>query len=179
MPRCWHWRKAWPGAISTECPAFHLHPISGVQSSKSRPYRQDGHSAGSTGAPIPIPSDTGSHQAGSAIRGAALIEHSRLSCAWPPVRPRRTGKPLASTTTWILRQVAPWGPGSQDPEDAIEDTAVIHPWNTTRLIRQERLDGRPLKIGEFVAHDSRLQFGNLNHAPGAIINPPRHHDRHQ
>ena len=64
------------------------------------------------------------------------------------------------------------GPGSQDPEDGIEDTAVIHPWNTTRLIRQERLDGRPLKIGEFVAHDSGLQFGSLNHAPGAIINPP-------
>jgi hypothetical protein len=57
-----------------------------------------------------------------------------------------------------LRQVAPWGPRSQDPEDAIEDTAVIHPWNTTRLIRQERLDGRPLKIREFVAHDSRLHW---------------------
>src|SRR3974390_3889452 len=41
-----------------------------------------------------------------------------------------------------LRQVAPWGPRSQDPEDGIEDTAVIHPWKTTRLIRQERLDGR-------------------------------------
>ena len=65
------------------------------------------------------------------------------------------------------------GPGSQDPEDGIEDTAVIHPWNTTRLIRQERLDGRPLKIGEFVAHDSGLQFGSLNHAPGGIINPSR------
>ncbi len=40
-----------------------------------------------------------------------------------------------------------------------------------RLVRQERLDGGPFVIGEFVAHDSRLRFESLNHAPGDAINP--------
>ena len=41
-----------------------------------------------------------------------------------------------------------------------------------RLVRQERLYGPPFIVGEFIAHDSRLQFGSLNHAPSGIINPP-------
>ncbi len=45
--------------------------------------------------------------------------------------------------------------------------------HATGLIREKRLDGSPLKICEFVAHDSRLQFGSLNHAPGGTINPRR------
>jgi len=52
---------------------------------------------------------------------------------------------------------------------------VIHAWNATRLIRQEWLDGRPFMIGEFVAHDSKLQFGNLNHALVDTINPQKAH----
>ncbi|MER8383650.1 RES family NAD+ phosphorylase [Mesorhizobium sp. M0189] len=71
-PRCWPRRKAWPGAISTECPAFHLHPISQPQSSKSRPYRGVGRSVGSTGAPILIHWGTGSRRAGSAILDAVF-----------------------------------------------------------------------------------------------------------
>jgi hypothetical protein len=67
-----------------------------------------------------------------------------------------------------LRPIAPRCAGSQDPKDAVQDTAV-----TARLVRQHRLDGRPLVVGEFVAHDSRLQFGHLNHAPGDAINAQR------
>jgi hypothetical protein len=44
----------------------------------------------------------------------------------------------------------------QDPKDAIQDTAVVHPWDTARLVRQHRPDGRPLIMRDFVAHDSRL-----------------------
>lgn len=40
-----------------------------------------------------------------------------------------------------------------------------------RLVRQKRFDGVPFIIGEFVAHDSKLRFGSLNHAPGDTINP--------
>ena len=72
-PRCWPQRKALPGAISTECPAFHLHPISGAQSLKSRRYRRGKHSAGSTGEPILIRWDTGSRRADLAIPGVALM----------------------------------------------------------------------------------------------------------
>src|SRR5262245_16141042 len=56
----------------------------------------------------------------------------------------------------VVRHVAPWRPRSQDPEDAIEDATVIHPWHDARLGRQHRLDGSSLIVGEFVAHDSAL-----------------------
>jgi hypothetical protein len=70
-----------------------------------------------------------------------------------------------------LRQIAPRCAGSQDPKDAVQDTAVVHTRDTARLVRPHRLDGRPLVVGEFVAHDSRLQFGSLDHPPGDAINP--------
>ena len=43
--------------------------------------------------------------------------------------------------------------GAQDPEDAVEDATIIHPMHTTRLVRQHWLDGSPLVVVEFVAHD--------------------------
>jgi len=71
------------------------------------------------------------------------------------------------------RQITPWRTGPQDPKDAIKDAPIVHARHATRFVRQERLDGGPFKIGEFVAHDSRLQFRNLNHAPGDTINPQK------
>lgn len=62
-----------------------------------------------------------------------------------------------------LGQITPGCSGAQDPKNAIEDTAVVHPRNASRLVRQHRLDGSPFIIGEFVAHVSSPQFGNLNH----------------
>ena len=55
-----------------------------------------------------------------------------------------------------LREIAPRCPRSQDPEDAIEHTTVVYPRNATRLVGQHRLDGSPLAVGEFVAHDSKF-----------------------
>src|SRR5262245_8466022 len=56
--------------------------------------------------------------------------------------------------TEVVRQVTPGRPGSQDPEDAIEDAPVIHSCHAARLVGQHRLDGTPFVVGEFVAHDS-------------------------
>src|SRR6266700_3304081 len=72
----------------------------------------------------------------------------------------------------VLRQITPRRTRTQNPKDAVEHAPVIYTGHAARLVRQERLDGGPFIIGEFVAHDSRLQFGSLNHAPGGIINPP-------
>ena len=60
-----------------------------------------------------------------------------------------------------------------EPKDAIEYATVIYTRNAARLVRQHRFDGGPFIIAEFVAHDSRLQFRTLNHAPARIINPAR------
>ena len=50
-------------------------------------------------------------------------------------------------------------PGPQDPEDAIEDAAVIHSRHAAQFIEQHRLDGSPFVIGKFVAHDSVPRSG--------------------
>jgi len=81
-----------------------------------------------------------------------------------------SGSTLRGLNARTRDRKARW-PGSQDPENAVEDAAVIHPWHAAGLVGQHRLDGTPFLVGEFVAHDSRLQFGSLNHAPGGIINP--------
>src|SRR6516162_4288490 len=57
--------------------------------------------------------------------------------------------------TELLRQIPPRCTGSQYPEDAVQDTTVVHPWNAARLVWQHRLDRRPLMVGEFITHDSR------------------------
>src|SRR6516165_10448654 len=72
--------------------------------------------------------------------------------------------------TEVIGQVAPWCSGSQHPEDAIEDTPVVHPWHTARLVWQHRPDGCPFVVGEFVAHDSSPRFRGLNHDPKAALN---------
>src|SRR5262245_33860663 len=72
--------------------------------------------------------------------------------------------------TEVVRQVAPWRPGSQDPEDAIEDAAVIHSWHAPRLIGQHRLDGSPFVVGELVAHDSVPSVRSLNHGSAVRLN---------
>src|SRR5262245_16546107 len=66
---------------------------------------------------------------------------------------------------WAKRhqQITPRCSRSQDPEDAIEDTSVVHPRNATWLVRQHRPYGSPFIVGEFVAHDSSPQSGSLNH----------------
>src|SRR5262245_9651237 len=55
----------------------------------------------------------------------------------------------------------------QHPKDAIENAAVVHPCYATRLVRQHRLDGSPLVVGKFIAHDSKPPVWDLeSHACG-------------
>src|SRR5206468_3463645 len=71
----------------------------------------------------------------------------------------------------VIRQIAPRRARTQDPKDAVEHAAIIYTRHAARLVRQKRLDGGPFIVGEFVAHDSRLRFWSLNHAPSGIFNP--------
>src|SRR6516165_10388619 len=63
-----------------------------------------------------------------------------------------------------FRQIAPWCTRPRYPEDAVEDSSVVDPRHAARLVRKERPDGSPLKVREFVSHDSSPRFGSLNHA---------------
>jgi hypothetical protein len=62
-------------------------------------------------------------------------------------------------------QVTPWRARAEDPKSAIEHTTIIYPANAARLIRQHRLDRGPFIIAEFMAHDSRLGFWELESLP--------------
>ena len=92
--------------------------------------------------------------------------------AAPDTSPPPADEPVVARGVWAKRrrQITPGCSGSQDPEDAIEDTSVVHPRNATRLVRQHRPYGSPFIVGEFVAHDSSPQFGSLNHGSPAKRN---------
>src|SRR5262245_52393437 len=83
----------------------------------------------------------------------------------PHARPSPANEAIVAgrIRTEVIREITPWRPRSQDPEDTIEDPAVIHSWHAARLVRQHRLDGSPFVVGKFVAHDSPLLSGGLNH----------------
>ena len=72
--------------------------------------------------------------------------------------------------TEVVGQIAPRCSRSQDPEDTIENAPVVYAGYAARLVRKHRPDGRPLMVGEFVAHDSELRFGVLNHGWTVLLN---------
>ena len=59
--------------------------------------------------------------------------------AQTPARGTNEAIVASSVRTEVVRQVAPRRSRSQDPEDALEDTTVVHPWHAARLVRQHRL----------------------------------------
>src|SRR5262249_7808998 len=73
--------------------------------------------------------------------------------AAPDTSPPPADEPVVASGVWAKRrrQITPRCSGSQDPEDAVEDTSVVYPRNATRFVGQHRLDGNPFIVGEFIA----------------------------
>src|SRR5437667_9033496 len=96
----------------------------------------------------------------------------RLHDLVPDASPPPADEPIVASRTGPVdyRQVPPWRPRPQDPEDAIEDTPVVHAGNAARFVREHRFDDAPFAVAEFIAHDSMLHFGSLNHAQDQGIN---------
>src|ERR1700761_8820746 len=90
------------------------------------------------------------------LHGSIMGAGHRAHELGPHAGPSPADEPIVASRvrTEVFWQVVPWCSGSQDPEDAVEDATVIHSWHAARLIRQHRLNGRPLIVREFVAHDS-------------------------
>ena len=109
------------------------------------------------------------------MHGRVMGVSQRVHYLAPDARPPPANEAIVArgVRTKNVRQVPPRRPGSQHPKDAVEDTAIVYPWYAARFVRQKGLDDGPFIIGEFIAHDSRLQFGSLNHVPGNAINPQR------
>jgi hypothetical protein len=103
--------------------------------------------------------DGGVYHLNSSVMGSG----ERVDDALPNASPPLTNEAVVAggVRTKHLGQITPRCSRAQDPEDAIEDTTVVNPRNATRLVRQHGLDGNPFIIGEFVAHDSSLQFGEF------------------
>src|SRR5882724_5024634 len=100
------------------------------------------------------------------LNSGVMGSGKRVDDAAPNASPPPTNEAVVAggVRTKHVGQITPRCSRAQDPEDAIEDTTVVHPRNATRLVRQHGLDGNPFMIGEFVAHDSSPQFGSLNHS---------------
>lgn len=52
-----------------------------------------------------------------------------------------------------LRQVAPGSAGTQDPKDAVENTAVLARLAASAVLGKKRFDDTPFEICQVVAHD--------------------------
>jgi hypothetical protein len=106
------------------------------------------------------------------LNGCIMSAGKRFHDPNPDTRPTPSNITVAASGVGAkaLRHIASRGSGSQNPKDAVQDTPVVHAPHAARLIRQPRLDGNPLIIGEFIAHDSRLQFGGWNHGLAADLN---------
>ena len=100
------------------------------------------------------------------LDGAVMAFGEGLHDQVPDASHPPTNKPVVAgrVRPKALRQIAPWRARPQYPEDAVEDTSVVDPRHAARLVRKERPDGSPLKVREFVSHNSRPRFGSLNHA---------------
>ena len=106
------------------------------------------------------------------LHGRIMSGGQRLHDPVPDASPPPANEPIVASRTGSVafRQIAPWRARPQDPEDAVEDTPVVHAGNAARLVREHRLDDAPFVVAEFIAHDSMLHFGSLNHAQDQGIN---------
>jgi hypothetical protein len=92
------------------------------------------------------------HLDGCIMSSGECIYDAALDAGPPPADEAVVASGVGTERIW---QIAPRCSRSQHPENAIEDTTVVYPRDHTRLIGQHRVDGGPLIIGEFIAHDSR------------------------
>src|SRR3954452_16465084 len=78
----------------------------------------------------------------------------RLQHALPYARPAPAIEPARHRAHWavVSRQVAPGRTAVEDPENAVEDPAVviIRPSGPRLLRRQQRIQTRPLRVAQFV-----------------------------
>src|ERR1039458_1449730 len=102
------------------------------------------------------------HLHGCVMRGGESVHYPT-----PDARPSPANETIVASgvRAKIVRQIAPRCSGTQDPKDAVQHAPVIYTRHATRLVWQERLDGCPFIVGEFVAHDSRLLFWDLESQP--------------
>src|SRR5438552_2058699 len=86
------------------------------------------------------------------LHGCIMACGQRIHELVPHASPAPANKAIVAGGVWaeVVRQIAPWRTRTQDPEDAIEHAAVVYTRNAARLVRQERLDGSPFVVGEFV-----------------------------
>src|SRR2546428_12491224 len=90
------------------------------------------------------------------LHSSVMSAGERAHDLGPGARSSPANEAIVASGVWaeLLRQGAPWRSRSQDPEDAVEDATVVHPWHAARLVWQHRLCGSPLIVGGVVAPDS-------------------------
>lgn len=103
-----------------------------------------------------VDEELGRHALDPGKLGEDALPHASLGPASEPVVERLL-RPVD-----VLRTIAPAATALQCMDDAGEHPTVIDPRHTTRSLRQERLDPRPLLIRkpEEIRHSNRLLAGD-------------------
>ncbi len=75
--------------------------------------------------------------------------------ACPDSCPPPTNEPIVAGRTRAIdvRKIAPRRTRPQYPEDAIENTPIIHTRHAARLVRQHHSNGAPFVVGKLISHD--------------------------
>jgi hypothetical protein len=70
------------------------------------------------------------------LHSSVMSAGERAHDLGPDARSSPANEAIVASGVWaeLLRQVAPWRSRSQDPENAVEDAMVIHPWHAARGI---------------------------------------------
>ena len=102
---------------------------------------------------------------GDGVPGRLKAGTAALSEAWPGVSAKRRGKaaavdddvdfgaqPASRPSDGVIRTpfFRPQRSGAQDVKNPVDRPPVVHPWNTPRLVRQQRRDDRSFRIRQIV-----------------------------
>src|SRR5215207_3893752 len=88
----------------------------------------------------------------------------RLEDAVPNADPRPAAEAVGAgrRRAVALGNVGPGRAGPEPPIDAVQHLPVVRPRHAARLVRQQRLDDRPLKVGQLVTTRSAHQGSSQN-----------------
>lgn len=106
--------------------------------------------------------------------GIACLVYLAVSHWWPKTKPSNAALPVAPPEDSAVLARTGWFEKAQ-PKRGEAGTAQPSQKAAGKDLESKKerefVTAAP-EIGEFGAHNSRLQFGSLNHAPGANVNPP-------
>jgi hypothetical protein len=94
----------------------------------------------------------------SVVRLGYRVHQAIPNASFAPASEAIVGRRIGSVS---VGKIAPWRTGAQNPEDAVQNPAIILAARTRPAFRQDRFDNAPLEVRQIVAHDPSSDVSNL------------------